>query len=753
MLRSGSSASFQKLRSGISNGGSRTHSRQGSADIGGAANVRLGSGQTTPRGDRAFSSQLGYSTGTASPLALSQAPQKPTETRIDGLGTLSGNGQDWDYITPGNQNEPANYDPTGKSKHKIGHKLKRFRSHSTRLGAAWRRRRPLYILALIAAIMMLLYIYWDEFVKTTEAWSWDYEVGFVTSAPSGDKSPHNTQHFPDTELPQFYVIIDAGSSGSRIHIYEATYDESGELEALEAMRIGDDREMAVLKIEPGLSSYSQTPTDAVTSLKELIDYAENLIPITDLPKTNLYVLATAGLRLLDDKTRLRLQKAIEDELPHQTAMKLVEVDTLDGQWEAVYAWLSFNWMQGKIVKEFENKNTHSLPGQNFPSGHKTWDEISSFPVIDMGGASAQIAMEVPGSPGKLDLDENDPVVSLQLSSDHPTYRLFIHSYIRFGANQARKRYLRWLLAKESGKGNAQGDAGSRIHGDSIVLKDPCLHPDRSDDEEIDKLKVSVEGTGNFYQCAENLKFLFDKTAPCSNKPCAFNGVHQPELPWGTHEIFGISEFWYTSWDVFHFTGPYDEDTFVKAAEAWCLRDWDALVEEYDAGLFPTAGRTRFRDQCFKSAWMHTFLHYAFEMPKSATFHPISKVNGAEVSWTLGALLHRIYDGITEAPVDDEDEGGDAEQEVALQRKKQQQQQQEGTGTTDEHFADGPVPQFLGLVWYNWMVVCTIVGVAVYIWRRRQRNTISLPTHADVNNGGINGDPYRQIYERGSMSYI
>ncbi|KAG9087963.1 Guanosine-diphosphatase, partial [Ceratobasidium sp. UAMH 11750] len=95
-------------------------------------------------------------------------------------------------------------------------------------------------------------------------------------------------HTPSKKLVQFALMIDAGSTGSRIHVYK--FNNCNPTPALE---------YEVFKmIRPGLSSYMTDPSAAAQSLDELLDVAVRTVPKGLQHCSPVEVKATAGLRLL-----------------------------------------------------------------------------------------------------------------------------------------------------------------------------------------------------------------------------------------------------------------------------------------------------------------------------------------------------------------------------------------------------------------------------------------------------------------------
>jgi len=69
---------------------------------------------------------------------------------------------------------------------------------------------------------------------------------------------------------KYAVIFDAGSSGSRVHVY--CFDES-----LDLVPIGKEIELFKQK-KPGLSAYAKDPQEAAESLISLLEEAEKVVP-------------------------------------------------------------------------------------------------------------------------------------------------------------------------------------------------------------------------------------------------------------------------------------------------------------------------------------------------------------------------------------------------------------------------------------------------------------------------------------------
>ena len=96
----------------------------------------------------------------------------------------------------------------------------------------------------------------------------------------------------------FAVVIDAGSSGSRVFIYHWPKHDGDPSHLLKIDQLFENGAPVVKKVEPGLSSFADRPQEAYGHLKPLLDFAQDHIPVGKQEATLLYVLATAGMRLI-----------------------------------------------------------------------------------------------------------------------------------------------------------------------------------------------------------------------------------------------------------------------------------------------------------------------------------------------------------------------------------------------------------------------------------------------------------------------
>uniref|UniRef100_A0A8D3DDZ8 nucleoside diphosphate phosphatase n=1 Tax=Scophthalmus maximus TaxID=52904 RepID=A0A8D3DDZ8_SCOMX len=160
----------------------------------------------------------------------------------------------------------------------------------------------------------------------------------------------------------FYaVMFDAGSTGTRIHVYTFIQRDSEELPVL-------DNEM-FHSIKPGLSAYADSPEMAGHTVRMLLKVAKRTVPRLEWKRTPVVLRATAGLRLLaTQKARGILDQVqhVFDESPFLVPDNSVTI--MNGTNEGILAWISVNFLTGYL-----NAQSKKTVG-----------------ILDLGGGSTQI---------------------------------------------------------------------------------------------------------------------------------------------------------------------------------------------------------------------------------------------------------------------------------------------------------------------------------------------------------------------------
>ncbi|MDF1758614.1 MAG: hypothetical protein P1U74_10010 [Legionellaceae bacterium] len=191
------------------------------------------------------------------------------------------------------------------------------------------------------------------------------------------------------------LIIDAGSSGSRAHLYAYDKDENN-------TPINID-ELYVNKATPGVSNVDYR------SIGLYLDNVMQKVPVQNL---EVYFFATAGMRLLPEEEQQSLYGNILQWFGEHPEWSLMDARTITGSEEGVFGWLATNYSLDLLDKEGAN-----LPG-----------------FIEIGGASTQIVFPITNFAGIKDED----IASINFHGRRVS--LFSHSFLGHGANEILKKF-------------------------------------------------------------------------------------------------------------------------------------------------------------------------------------------------------------------------------------------------------------------------------------------------------------------------
>ncbi|KAH9043346.1 nucleoside phosphatase family-domain-containing protein [Lactarius pseudohatsudake] len=451
---------------------------------------------------------------------------------------------------------------------------------------------------------------------------------------------------------RFGIVVDAGSSGSRLQIYSwrdarVVRDALGAEASRSLPRVGKGTQRDedwVIKAEPGISSFAENLDDIPAYLAPLLKHARTHIPPSLHHETPLFLLATAGMRLLSPEQQaavlqmtcdfLRFHSDFRIDSPSPAGPCGSSVRIITGEEEGLFGWIAVNYLMDGFGPSNSDRSTYGF--------------------LDMGGASTQIAFEP--SPEEQEKAQNLVEVRLRLiGGEEISHKVFVTTWLGYGTNQARERYVDLTLIE------------------SPVFLEPSVGPEQK--------SRTLHGTGSFDRCLAETSPLLNKSAPCPDAPCLFNGVHVPPINFSVSHFIGISEYWYSSEHVFGLGGPYDFVQYERAAQEFCGKPWNEILRMHEAsrkGLpggngddkgAKTSGRgdrvevSRLQMQCFKAAWVINVLHDGLGMPRIVDsggndtsqadeirdhaekkglwrpwFQSMESVGDMAITWTLGKMV-------------------------------------------------------------------------------------------------------------------
>jgi guanosine-diphosphatase len=415
-------------------------------------------------------------------------------------------------------------------------------------------------------------------------------------------------------------MIDAGSTGSRIHVYK--FNNCGaapELESEEFKMTG--------KEVGGLSKYKDDPQAAAESLDALMKVAMDTVPDALKGCSPIAVKATAGLRMIGTESAQKILDTVRNHLETKYPFPVISkekngVAIMDGSDEGVYAWITTNYLLGKIGGP---------------------DKSPTAAVFDLGGGSTQIVFEPTfkdsphgGMPEKM--AEGDH--KYELSFGGRNFTLYQHSHLGYGLMAARKAIHRTLVEEIYEKKKSETGWTSK----SIV--NPCIAPGMVKEVEVElseghalgkTITVNMTGPSNPApaQCRNIAEKILKKEAHCELAPCSFNGIHQPSLA----KTFSTE-------DVFVFSYFYDRTKPLGMPDSFTVREMHDLASTVCSGekawdVFTTVpdALEELRDRpehCLDLNFMIALLHTGYDMPIEREVRIAKKIKGNELGWCLGA---------------------------------------------------------------------------------------------------------------------
>ena len=449
------------------------------------------------------------------------------------------------------------------------------------------------------------------------AWANCLSTGGQMAAPRAETTKCSKSYSSDKPLIQYALMIDAGSTGSRIHVYK--FNNCGPTPELE------DEEFKMTEKKEGgsgLSSYKTDAEGAAKSLDMLMDVAVKTVPEKYQSCSPVAVKATAGLRRLGPEMSDKILAAVRNRLETAYPFPVVEengVQIMDGKDEGVYAWITTNYLLGKIGGP---------------------DKSPTAAIFDLGGGSTQIVFEPTfkapsgGMPEKL--QEGDHKYALNFGGRE--FQLYQHSHLGYGLMTAREAIHKKVVQT---KKDAAADNDPSWH--TKPIQNPCLAAGTSRDVKVtleegsSEISVTMVGPteGSPAQCRAFAEKILEKDAPCALAPCSFKGVHQPSLA----KTFAQE-------DVYIFSYFYDRTFPLGMPESFTLaelRDITAKVCEGKSGwgVFESVegALEELKDRpewCLDLNFMVALLHTGYEMPSGREVRIAKKIKGNELGWCLGA---------------------------------------------------------------------------------------------------------------------
>lgn len=392
------------------------------------------------------------------------------------------------------------------------------------------------------------------------------------------------------------LIIDAGSTGSRIYIFCWKRAGANGIPWVKAApELGGESPWSKsnkdLRDKAALSSYEKAPEDARKSLEPLIEYALAKIgndPQT-LARTSLYLMATAGMRQLSESDPEKSEQILQNVRQYLKRIPFndVYIQVISGQQEGLFGWIAVNYLNGFL------KDKNPLPAIGTTIG-----------AIELGGASTQITYVPP------DFSRHD---GIPLQWGETTYQIYSQSL-----NLGQKRAI---------------DQLDTTHKSTACY--PKGYP----------VSDSSKGEGNYDTCRVAIRDMLREmcTGPEAARTCTLKFCEEVKECSSVKKQPPVSGVAFLAWSNYSYTQDffklgqfYSFEKLKSEGKQYCSKDWNEIQKEYSSMV----GEEHLKGYCFSSAYIPTLLHEGYGF--SGETQQITTANflqGNEISWTLGAMVY------------------------------------------------------------------------------------------------------------------
>ncbi|KAI3939651.1 hypothetical protein MKW92_025013 [Papaver armeniacum] len=405
---------------------------------------------------------------------------------------------------------------------------------------------------------------------------------------------------------KFSIVIDGGSTGTRIHVFGYNIDNGGK----PVIEFGKE-ELGSARVAPGLSTFEMDPESAGKSLKSLLKFGKEKIPKVYWEETEIRLMATAGLRSLEKGVSEGILESCRRVLRF-SGFKFQDdwASVITGSDEGMYAWVAANYALG------------TLGG----------DPQHTTGIIELGGASAQVTF--------VSSESLSPEFTRQVKIGELTYILYSHSLLHFGQNVAHNTLMELLFSRlKFSKGTLQDE----------MFFDPCtprgflnsweesLHYSPVALSKKNKDFSSHHARGNFSECRSAALMLLQKGKDkCKYKLCNIGSTFIPKLQ---GKFLATENFFHTS-KFFGLPPRAFLSNLALAGEQFCNEDLSTLKYKY-----PTLDREDFQRYCFSSAYIIALLHDSLGVAlDDERVEYAQQVGDIPLDWALGAFILQSLGG-------------------------------------------------------------------------------------------------------------
>ena len=398
----------------------------------------------------------------------------------------------------------------------------------------------------------------------------------------------------DTPETNFYgCICDAGSSSTRVSVYTWPQRKSNSIPVItEVGRKGTSSGMHTLDIN-----------EIKKDMEILINFCRDKIMEVSKNKSNIseanfYLKGTAGMRSISVEEQNKKLDVIRKTI-RESEFKFLKDDwakVINGSEEGVFGWIAGNYLN-RIL--FDNEKTGKIEKRPYGS-------------IDLGGYSLEISFYTSDQ-----IKEH----GVNLSLNNINYNLYSYSFQDYGQYKYYEALLHHII-------------DSQKEENSSIIKHPCYLNGYNATYLYKEKNYTIEGDNNFDKCQEIMKGIMNIN---EEKNMSMNNTYQPIIPentlfYGISALYWIANFFKLDDNEFH--APNE---FLNVTKKFCQKKWEDAVKEYIK-----EDESNLKNYCISGIYVYLFLVKGFKLNESKKLIMFpDKINGVELSWTLGAMSYEI----------------------------------------------------------------------------------------------------------------
>lgn len=419
---------------------------------------------------------------------------------------------------------------------------------------------------------------------------------------------------------EYVCIVDAGSTGSRIHVYKYRPPAAGD--QLIWVDVASEK---YEKFYPGLSSFEQNPGDLAamaTYFEPILNFGREHVPKSKVSSTALFVLASAGMRSVRQRSEQKAALIIDTAFKHlsessEFVVVAEGVRIIEGTNEGLWGWTAANYLNGELAKLLA-LGPHSVYSQQSTKG-----------IVEMGGESLQITF-IP----RASVLESDAIQQQieTVAIGNVRFSIFTNSWMGIGMEAAQNAYDEHLAAM-----------GQRTES-------PCYNKGVS--------RKTWRGSGSFEDCYRGLsEMMAERLKPqCPGMSadalgeqlvCTPNGVVMPAIDHGLgsegeggrHSFYFIENFFYSAkvLGIDHLGGRAFLAALRSKGDKYCAMERKDAVRK-----FPKADEGEIDKTCFCAAWLLAIVNEGFALGQFNNFRVIRDIESrGNIDWALGFLVAEV----------------------------------------------------------------------------------------------------------------